>query len=204
LPGDTIGFELIVGLGNPGNEYAETRHNAGFCFLDELARQHSTNLKPETKFFGEAGKAMIGSRSVHLLKPMDFMNNSGKSVAAFARFFKIPTEKILVAYDELDLAPGVLRLKKAGGHGGHNGMRDIIQKLGGADFWRLRIGIGHPGHKSAVSNYVLKRASADDQRLMDEALDVALRESDRIVGGDINEATKVLHSHKPPTPDAAK
>lgn len=198
MPGETIGFELIVGLGNPGSEYAETRHNAGFWFVDELARQSGCNLKPESKFFGEAGKAQIGSRSVHLLKPMDFMNNSGRSVGAFARFYKIPTEKILVAYDELDLSPGTVRVKKAGGHGGHNGMRDIIQKLGSSDFWRLRIGIGHPGHKSAVANYVLKRASAADQRLIEEVVDLGLREADRLVGGDINEATKALHSHKPP------
>lgn len=128
---------------------------------------------------------------------MNFMNNSGQGLAAVARFFKIDSSKILVAHDELDLPPGHIRVKKAGGHGGHNGLRDSVAKLGNADFWRLRIGIGHPGHKSAVSGYVLKRAPADQQRLMDEAIELALRESATLIDGDINVATKELHSHKP-------
>ena len=198
MPGDTIGFQLVVGLGNPGSQYAETRHNAGFWFIDELARQYNCHIKPEGRFFGEAGKCIVGHQSVYLLKPGEFMNLSGRSVATLARFYKIPAEKILVVHDELDLPPGVVRLKKGGGHGGHNGLRDILPKLGSRDFWRLRVGIGHPGHKSAVAGYVLKRASADDQALMEDAVNVAVREADRIIGGDINEATKTLHSHKPP------
>lgn len=198
MPGETIGFNLIVGLGNPGGEYEQTRHNAGFWFIDELARQSGVALKPETKFFGEVGKASIGHKNVYLLKPGEFMNLSGKAIAPLARFYKIPPEKILIVHDELDLEPGNIRLKQGGGHGGHNGLRDAVAKLGSSDFWRLRVGIGHPGNKNQVSGYVLKRASSDDQRLMDETIDLALREIDRIVGGDINEATKALHSHKPP------
>ncbi len=201
MPGDTIGFQLIVGLGNPGSQYTETRHNAGFWFVDELVRQQSLALKPETRFFGAAVKAQIGQRPVYLLEPLEFMNLSGRSVAALARFYKIPPEKILVVHDELDLPPGHIRIKKGGGHGGHNGLRDIVEKLGSKDFWRIRVGIGHPGHKSAVSGYVLKRASADDQKLIEDAIYIAVREADTIVGGDINAATKVLHSHKPPQQD---
>jgi len=197
MPGDTIGFQLLVGLGNPGNQYSETRHNAGFWFIDELARQFNTSLKAESRFFGEVGKAHIGPSTVYLLKPSEFMNLSGRSVATLARFYKIPVDKILVAHDELDLIPGTIRLKNGGGHGGHNGLRDLIPKMGSPDFWRLRIGIGHPGHKSAVSGYVLKKAQADDRALMDDAIYMAVREVDTIVGGDINEATKTLHSHKP-------
>lgn len=201
MPGETVGFSLIVGLGNPGSEYHETRHNAGFWFVDELARQTGTVLKPEGKFFGELGKAMISGRSVYLLKPGEFMNLSGKSIAALSRFYKIPVEKTLIVHDELDLAPGIIRIKKGGGHGGHNGLRDTVAKTGSSDFWRLRVGIGHPGNKNQVSGYVLKRASAEDQRLIDDALNLALREVDRIVGGDINEATKALHSLKLPAND---
>lgn len=199
MPGETIGFQLIVGLGNPGSQYTETRHNAGFWFIDELARQYDCRLKPEGRFFGEVGKATVGQQSTYLLKPGEFMNLSGRSVSTLARFYKIPAEKVLVVHDELDLPPGIVRLKKGGGHGGHNGLRDILPKLGSRDFWRMRVGIGHPGHKSAVAGYVLKRASADDQSLIDEAVYVAVREADRIIGGDINEATKTLHSHKPPS-----
>jgi len=197
MPGETIGFQLLVGLGNPGSQYAETRHNAGFWFIDELARQYNAPLKAEGRFFGEVGKAQIGSSTVYLLKPGEFMNLSGRSVATLARFYKIPAEKILVAHDELDLSPGVIRLKKGGGHGGHNGLRDVVPKLGSSDFWRLRIGIGHPGHKSAVAGYVLKKAQAGDRDLMNEVVDIAVREVDQIVAGDINAATKTLHSHKP-------
>ena len=125
------------------------------------------------------------------------MNNSGQGVVAVSRFYKVDPEKLLVVHDELDLPPGQIRLKRGGGHGGHNGLRDIVAKLGSADFWRLRIGIGHPGHKSAVSGYVLRQASAEHQRLIDEVLDLALAESHTLIDGDINVATKQLHSHKP-------
>ncbi len=199
MPGEHIKFELIAGFGNPGSEYAATRHNAGFWFVDELARQYGGTFNIDKRFFAAVADVRIDGRKVFLVKPMNFMNNSGQGLAAVARFYKIEPEKILVAHDELDLPPGHIRLKKAGGHGGHNGLRDSLAKLGSGDFWRLRIGIGHPGHKSAVSGYVLKRATAEQQQLMDEAIELALRESATIIDGDINVATKALHSHKPPT-----
>lgn len=196
MPGERIQFELIAGFGNPGSEYANTRHNAGFWFVDELAAAAGATFNTDKRFFAAVASAQIAGRKVLLVKPMNFMNNSGQGLAAVARFFKIDATKILVAHDELDIAPGEIRLKKAGGHGGHNGLRDSVAKMGGGDFWRLRIGIGHPGHKSAVSGYVLKRAPADQQRLIDEAVELALRESSTIIDGDINEATKVLHTHR--------
>ncbi len=198
MPGETIGFQLIVGLGNPGREYEETRHNAGFWFIDQIAARAGVSLKPETRFFGQVAKARVGGQMVYLLKPTEFMNLSGKSIAPLVRFYKLDPSKMLVVHDELDLEPGIIRLKKGGGAGGHNGLRDTIARLGVKDFWRLRVGVGHPGHKSAVSGYVLKRAPSDQQRLMDEALELAASNIDRIVAGDINEATKTLHSHKPP------
>ena len=197
MPGEQIEFGLIAGFGNPGSEYAHTRHNAGFWYLDELARQLGTRFTSDKRFFSQVASAQIDGRKLLLVKPMNYMNNSGQGLAAVARFFKIDARQILVAHDELDIPPGHIRLKNGGGHGGHNGLRDSVLKLGGGDFWRLRIGIGHPGHKSAVSGYVLKRAGADDQRLIDEAIELALSESMTMINGDINVATKALHSHKP-------
>lgn len=197
MPGEAVHFDLVAGFGNPGSEYDRTRHNAGFWFVDELARELGTSFTNDKRFFSQVASAQVNGRKVVLVKPMNYMNNSGQGLAAVARFFKIDAARILVAHDELDIPPGHIRLKKGGGHGGHNGLRDSLAKLGKADFWRLRIGIGHPGHKSAVSGYVLKRASADDQRLIDEAIELALRESMTIIDGDVNVATKALHSHKP-------
>ena len=199
MPGERVQFELIAGFGNPGSEYAATRHNAGFWYVDELARQLGATFNTDKRFFAAVATAQLEGRKIILVKPMNYMNNSGQGLAAVARFFKIDPVRILVAHDELDMPPGHIRLKKGGGHGGHNGLRDSLAKLGSGDFWRMRIGIGHPGHKSAVSGYVLKRAPADQQRLMDEAIELALRESSTIIDGDINVATKALHSHKPPT-----
>ena len=197
MPGEQIEFGLIAGFGNPGSEYTNTRHNAGFWYVDELARQLGTRFTSDKRFFSQVASAQIDGRKLLLVKPMNYMNNSGQGLAAVARFFKIDARHILVAHDELDIPPGHIRLKNGGGHGGHNGLRDSVLKLGGGDFWRLRIGIGHPGHKSAVSGYVLKRAGADDQRLIDEAIELALSESMTMINGDINVATKALHSHKP-------
>ncbi len=197
MPGDSIKFELIVGLGNPDSEYEQTRHNAGFWFVDQLASMLGATFSPDKKSHSMLAKATVEGRAVYLLKPYNYMNNSGQGYAAISRFYKIEPEKILVAHDELDLPPGLVKIKKGGGHGGHNGLRDIFAKTGQRDFWRLRIGIGHPGNKNAVSGYVLKRASSDDQSLIDEALDVSLREAKTIIDGDINVATKALHSHKP-------
>lgn len=199
MPGERIQFELIAGLGNPGSEHVNDRHNAGFWFLDELARQLSANLTLDKKHRAETATARVDGRSVQLVKPANYMNNSGEGLASVARFYKVQPDRILVVHDELDLPPGHLRLKRGGGHGGHNGLRDIIARLGSSDFWRLRVGIGHPGHKSAVVGYVLKRASAEHQRLIDEALQLALREAREIIDGDIARATQTLHRHKPET-----
>ncbi len=158
-------FELIAGFGNPGSEYAATRHNAGFWYVDQLARQLGATFNTDKRFFAAVATTQLAGRKIILVKPMNYMNNSGQGLAAVARFFKIDPARILVAHDELDLPPGHIRLKKGGGHGGHNGLRDSLEKLSSSDFWRLRIGIGHPGHKSAVTGYVLKRAPADQQRL---------------------------------------
>lgn len=165
-------LRLVVGLGNPGPAYARTRHNAGFAFLDELARRTGTSLRAEPRHQGELGRARIGEHDLWLLKPMTFMNLSGAAVQSLAGFYKIPPAAVLVAHDELDFPPGVVRLKQGGGAGGHNGLRDIIARLG-ASFWRLRIGIGHPGDRDAVLNYVLGRPIAADT----EAIGAALRDA---------------------------
>jgi len=200
VPGETVQFDMIVGLGNPGAEHENQRHNAGFWFVDELARDLGASFSADKKSFSQYAKATLDGRGIHLLKPYNYMNNSGQAVAAIANFYKLDMSKVLVAHDELDLPPGHLRLKKGGGHGGHNGLRDIVARTGSKDFWRLRIGIGHPGHKSAVSGYVLKRASKEHQQLIDDALYLANREARTIIDGDINAATKNLHSHKPDEP----
>lgn len=187
-------IQLIVGLGNPGQQYEKTRHNAGFWFIDAIARAHGISLKSENKFHGEVGKGHIDGEEVWLLKPMTFMNKSGQGIAALARFYKIDAENILIAHDELDLPPGTVRLKKGGGHGGHNGLRDTVAQLGTKDFQRLRLGIGHPGHASQVSGYVLGKAPAIDQALTEGAIDKALDNLSLIVSGDLQKAMNQLHS----------
>lgn len=187
-------IQLIVGLGNPGTQYEQTRHNAGFWFVEAVARRHGGIFKSESKFHGEACKVLVDGNELWLLKPMTFMNKSGQAVAALARFYKIAPENILVAHDELDLPPGTVRLKQGGGHGGHNGLRDTIAQLGGSrDFQRLRIGIGHPGHSSQVTGYVLGKAPADEQRLMEEAIDDALDILPLALGGEMQKAMNQLH-----------
>jgi peptidyl-tRNA hydrolase, PTH1 family len=158
-----------VGLGNPGPTYARTRHNAGFELVDELARRTGVSFRHESRHQGELVRAGIGGSDVWLLKPMTYMNLSGQSVRSVAGFYRIPPQSILVAHDELDFPPGVVRLKEGGGHGGHNGLRDLIAQLGD-DFWRLRIGIGHPGDRDAVLNYVLGRPPAAEATLIHEAV----------------------------------
>jgi PTH1 family peptidyl-tRNA hydrolase len=190
-----MGIRLIVGLGNPGSSYAETRHNAGFRFIEQLVSRTGATLKNESKFSGHAGKTTIAGNDVWLLMPDTFMNNSGESVAAAARFYKVDPEEILIAHDELDLSPGTVRLKVGGGHGGHNGLRDIIPKLGSKEFVRLRIGIGHPGSASQVSSYVLKKAPNAEQELTDEAIARALGHIDDIVVGDFERVMNDLHTH---------
>lgn len=187
-------IQLIVGLGNPGPQYEKTRHNAGFWFVDAIARAHNISLKPETRFQGEVGKGFIDGTEVWLLKPMAFMNRSGQGVAALARFYKIDAEQILIAHDELDLPPGTVRLKQGGGHGGHNGLRDTIAQLGSREFQRLRLGIGHPGHASQVADYVLTKPSGSDRQLIEEAVEKALDNLSLIVSGDQQKAMNRLHS----------
>ncbi|MBS0578512.1 MAG: aminoacyl-tRNA hydrolase [Proteobacteria bacterium] len=167
MAGEAI--KLIVGLGNPGTEYARTRHNAGFQFVDELARRCDTNFRTDSRHKAELARAQIGSADLWLLKPMCYMNHSGDAVRSIATFYKVPVQSILVAYDDLDFAAGVVRLKQGGGAAGHNGMRDVIAQMGDA-FWRLRIGIGHPGDRSLVLDYVLGRPPAAEAQLIRDAL----------------------------------
>jgi PTH1 family peptidyl-tRNA hydrolase len=188
-------IKLIVGLGNPGTEYANTRHNAGVDFVVELAQQYGITLSPDSKFFGVVGRGTIQNRDVRLLIPTTFMNASGKSVSAMAQFYKIEPEAILVAHDELDIAPGVSRLKIGGGHGGHNGLRDIINCLGNnKNFARLRIGIDHPGNAKLVSHYVLKKAPAAEYQQIEDSLYQATKVVPLILEGKWNEAMKTLHT----------
>lgn len=189
-------LRLVVGLGNPGPEYAQTRHNAGFWLVDELARQHSGQFRPDARYHGETCRIAWAGQDLWLLKPMTFMNRSGQAAAALARFHKVPLPAILVVHDDLDLPPGTVRLKQAGGHGGHNGLRDLIAHLGGNDFWRLRLGIGHPGDSREVLNHVLRRAPSSEQMLIDQAIADALREWPRLVAGQWNQAMQALHRRR--------
>ncbi len=190
------GIRLIVGLGNPGPEHARTRHNAGFRFVDTLAEQQSERFGLESKLFGETARVVIAGQPIWLLKPATYMNLSGKSVAAALRYWKIAPEEALLAHDELDLAPGTARLKFDGGHGGQNGLRDTIQLLGHGKFHRLRIGIGHPGHKDRVTSWVLGKPGKDDEILIGHAVDDAISVLPLVVAGDFNEAMKRLHTPK--------
>ena len=193
-------IRLIAGLGNPGPEYAATRHNAGFWFVDEVADRLKTSLSPERSYFGLAARASVGGRPLWLLEPTTFMNLSGKSVAALARFFKIEPGEILVAHDELDLLPGQVKLKLGGSHAGHNGLKDIHAQLG-PDYWRLRIGIGHPGVKAQVIDYVLKRPIADQRVEIQKAIEQALSGLDLLLDGDMDRATMKINA-RPPKPEA--
>jgi peptidyl-tRNA hydrolase, PTH1 family len=196
-------IRLLVGLGNPGPEYAATRHNAGFWFIDEAARALRANLAPERSYFGLAARANPASGPVWLLEPMTFMNLSGKSVAALARFFKIEPAEILVAHDDLDLLPGHVKMKIGGSHGGHNGLKDIQAQLGSADFWRLRLGIGHPGVKAEVVDYVLRRPPADEREAIDKSIEQAISALPLMLEGDMERALMKVHA-KPPRPKPAK
>jgi PTH1 family peptidyl-tRNA hydrolase len=187
-------IKLIVGLGNPGREYEATRHNAGFWWLDELAREHGVSFKNESKFHGLAARANLHGHEVHLLKPQTFMNVSGRAVVALALFYKILPDQILVVHDELDLPPGSAKLKLGGGHGGHNGLKDIIAHLGSKEFWRLRVGVGHPGERSEVVNYVLNAPRKEEQGLIEEAMQRAQNVAPLIIEGKLEAAMLKLHS----------
>jgi len=188
-------IQLIVGLGNPGPEYAGTRHNAGAIFLGTLADHLQCDLKPEKKFFGLYGKTHISSHPVHLLFPTTFMNRSGQAVLAAAQFFRIAPENILVVHDELDLPMGAIRLKKGGGHGGNNGLRDIIDKFGGnKEFARLRLGIGHPGEASKVTGHVLGQLDKSEQLTLRQMTNEVIRWLPEVLSGDWTKAMNHLHS----------
>jgi PTH1 family peptidyl-tRNA hydrolase len=188
------GIQLIVGLGNPGAEYEQTRHNAGFWWIDEICRTHGVALSNESKFFGRAGRLKSGMRECWLLQPMTFMNASGRAVAALARFYRIAPHNILVVHDELDLSPGVVKLKRGGGNGGHNGLKDISAQLGTPDYWRLRIGIGHPGEKSAVVNFVLKPPGKEEVALIEDTICDSAKQLPMLLEGSFEAAMLKLHT----------
>jgi PTH1 family peptidyl-tRNA hydrolase len=190
-------IKLFVGLGNPGPEYEATRHNAGFWWIDALARDLKLTLSPERSYHGLVARTQVGGRPIWLLEPQTFMNVSGKSVAALARFFKIEPDEILVAHDELDVVPGQAKLKLGGSHAGHNGLRDIHAQLGTGDYWRLRLGIGHPrtlNLQQAVADFVLHRPRREEQTLIEEAIDKSLRIIPMVCEGKMSAATMQLHT----------
>ncbi len=189
-----MSIKLIVGLGNPGSEYAKTRHNAGFWWIDELCANERISLKPEKKFHGNAARLSLSSHDIWLLQPMTFMNASGRAVQALATFYKIVPEEILVVHDELDLLPATVKMKQGGGHGGHNGLKDIVAQLGAQDFWRLRIGIGHPGDRDAVIGYVLQPPRAEERALIEESITRSLQIFPQIASGDLQAAMLKLHT----------
>lgn len=197
-------IKLFVGLGNPGPQYRDTRHNAGFWFIDALAASLKVTLAMDRNFHGYAGRCTVDGHTVWLLQPQTFMNLSGKSVAALARFYKIAPEEMLVAHDELDIAPGEAKLKFDGSHAGHNGLRDIHAQLGSAAYWRLRLGIGHPGDKAEVVHWVLKKPILDQRIAIDQCLDRALTAVPALLAGDMNKAMLQIHTSVPPRPKLAK
>ena len=194
MPGDSL--KVIVGLGNPGPKHDSDRHNAGVIFLHHLCKSYGGTLGCESKFFGEFGSISVDGHEIKLLFPTTFMNHSGKSVSALCKFFKIEPQHLLVAYDEIDFDVGVTRFKGGGGHGGHNGIRDIISALGGqTGFYRLRIGVGHPGHKSMVANYVLSPPSRTEAQIIMSGIEEAIRVIPKAVAGEWEDAMKLLHTN---------
>ncbi|HEY2978005.1 MAG TPA: aminoacyl-tRNA hydrolase [Burkholderiaceae bacterium] len=196
-------IRLLVGLGNPGSEYEGTRHNAGFWWIDAVARKLGATLLPDRAYHGLVARVNRPAGPLWLLEPQTFMNLSGKSVAALARFFKIAPDEILVAHDELDLPPGALKMKLGGGHAGHNGLRDIHAQLGSADYWRLRLGIGHPGVKSEVVNYVLRKPAPEHRDAIEQCIARSLDALPLLLDGDMERAMMKLHA-KPPRPKPEK
>ena len=194
MPALTADIRLIVGLGNPGADYVDTRHNAGFWFLDLLANHLSLSFRFEKRFNADEAKHRVGGKDIFLLKPQTFMNRSGQSVGALARFYKLKPQQMLIVHDELDLAPGDNRLKLSGGHGGHNGLRDTINHLGDNDFFRLRVGIGHPGDRDQVINYVLHRPSTQDKDLIEAANQRTLEVMPLVFEGRLDKAMQALHT----------
>lgn len=197
-------IRLFVGLGNPGPEYEATRHNAGFWWVDALAAKLGARLLSDRAYQGQVARCAGPHGPVWLLQPMTFMNRSGVSVGTLARFFKIEPAQVLVVHDELDIAPGQAKLKFGGSAAGHNGLKDIHRMLGTQDYWRLRLGIGHPGVKAEVANYVLKKPSPDDRQAIDSAIERSLAASDLLMAGEMDRALAIIHAGpqrpKPPRP----
>ena len=193
-------IKLFVGLGNPGTEYEATRHNAGFWWLDSLSRELRAPLGLDKSYHGQVARTTVNGQAVWLLKPLTFMNLSGKSVAALARFFRISPAEILVAHDELDIVPGQVKLKFGGSHAGHNGLRDIHTQLGTGDYWRLRIGIGHPGVKTEVINWVLKKPSAEHRALIEDCISRCIKAVPELLSGEMDKAMMLIHTSQPQRP----
>lgn len=187
-------IQLVAGLGNPGAKYEQTRHNAGFWFVDGISEQHHCRLRYEARFHGDVGRCELRGHDCRLQRPATYMNRSGQAVVALTHFFRIPRDEVLVVHDELDLPAGVARLKRGGGHGGHNGLRDLIAHLGGNDFLRLRIGIGHPGNRDQVIDYVLQRPSKQDREMIQGAIERAVDVMPLAVSGELERAMHKLHS----------
>ncbi|MEY2842938.1 MAG: hypothetical protein RI920_975 [Pseudomonadota bacterium] len=194
-------IRLFVGLGNPGPEYEDTRHNAGFWFIDDLARRLKVSLQPDRAYHGLVARANLPQGPVWLIQPMTYMNLSGKAVAPLARFFKIEPSEILVIHDELDIAPGEVKLKQGGGNGGHNGLKDIQAQMGSGDFWRLRVGIGHPGVKHEVAAYVLRKPPSAEREAITRCIDKGMDSVDAMLAGDMAKAVRQVHA-QPPRPKA--
>jgi peptidyl-tRNA hydrolase, PTH1 family len=193
-------IKLFVGLGNPGPEYEATRHNAGFWWIDALSNDLQTPLSLDKNYHGQVARTTLNGQTVWLLKPLTFMNLSGKSVAALARFFKVLPAEVLVAHDELDIVPGQAKLKFGGSHAGHNGLRDIHAQLGSGDYWRLRLGVGHPGVKSEVINWVLKKPSQEDRVAIEDSIARALKAVPELLKGEMDKATMMIHTSAPQRP----
>ena len=186
-------YQLLIGLGNPGARYEATRHNAGVWLLERVARRHASGFRSLPRCFGSIADANIDGTRIRLFRPGTFMNHSGRAVAAVAGFYKVPVARILIAHDEIDLPPGTVRLKRGGGHGGHNGLRDVVPQLAGSEFSRIRIGVGHPGHRDRVVGHVLDRPSPGERSEIDEAIGRVVDDIARIAGGDLEGAMNTLH-----------
>lgn len=193
-------IKLFVGLGNPGPDYEATRHNAGFWWIDALSQELKAPLSLDKNYHGQVARTTVNGQTVWLLKPLTFMNLSGKSVAALARFFKVLPNEVLVAHDELDIVPGQVKLKFGGSHAGHNGLRDIHAQLGSADYWRLRIGVGHPGVKAEVINWVLKKPSKEHRVAIEDCIVRSLRAVPDLLKGEMEKATMLIHTSQPQRP----
>ena len=193
-------IKLFVGLGNPGTEYEATRHNAGFWWVDALAHELKAPLGFDKSYFGQVARTAVHGQTVWLLKPQTFMNLSGKSVAALSRFFKIKPEEILVVHDELDIVPGQVKLKFGGSHAGHNGLRDIHAQLGTGDYWRLRLGVGHPGNKDEVVDWVLRKPMQEHRSAIEECISRSLKALPALLAGEMDKATMQVHTSTPPRP----